>query len=170
MMKPKYYLDTNIFLRWINGEDDRGYSSDAGLIQLILNNEITCVTSNITKLEILECHTDPQNWTVWNRFQARRNVSVIAPNSRIVDLGMKIRNYYAAQRKGGGDALKPPCVPDSVHVATAIYAECDVMYSRDSGKADKKRVSPIHMSGNIMGVYTMEIIEPTAFSSAMSHT
>lgn len=170
-MKPKYYLDTNVFLKWLNGEDSRGYSTDAGLIELILNNEINCVTSNITQMEVLECHTKPQSWDLWKRFQSRKNVSVLVPNSRIINLAMEIRNYYAAQRKHGVDgALKPPCVPDCIHVATAIYADCDVMYSRDRGATSKKYVSPIGMSGDVMGKHKLIIKEPIEFSQAMSHT
>jgi predicted nucleic acid-binding protein len=167
--KPKYYFDTNIFLDWLNRNQARNDSNAVfGLMQMVLRNEVDLITSQITRLEILECKTDDTAYRTWTRMQARRNVAIQPATSKVMDLTLEIRNYYQAQRDLGLIERRTISVPDAIHVATAIYYNVDEMFTFDAGRTDKKTLSPSDLASPIAGKYNLKISAPEGIDGALA--
>lgn len=62
---------------------------------------------------------------------------------------------------------KPPSVPDSIHIATAIICGVDVMFSSDAGKKDPKTLSPLELNGTIADKWNIRIERPKSNQSAL---
>ena len=73
------YLDTCFIIDWLSRNQARADSHDVGgLIAALCKGSLRGITSVITKLEVLECKTDPTMWQAWLRLQAQKNVQVQA--------------------------------------------------------------------------------------------
>lgn len=166
---PKYYFDTNIFLDWLNRNQSRPDSNAVfGLMQNVLQNQVNLVTSQITRLEILECKTDSTAYKTWIRLQGRRNVAVQAATSKIMDITLEIRDYYQSQKESGAISKRTISVPDAIHVATAIYYNVDEMFTFDAGKTDKKTLSPSDLVSPIAGKYVLNISVPNGVDGGLA--
>lgn len=153
------YLETSVLLDWVGRAQAR--PGVAGIIQAILDNKVAAVTSTITRLEMLECYSDPSMWRVWQAFQARKNVQVIAVVSKVIDIAHEIRNFYAALRLADPNQRRTCTAPDAIHVATAIYTNCNRLLTFDKGEKDKKKlISPLDMDGKVAEKWPLKIVQP----------
>ena len=157
--KEIIYLDANILLDWVGRAVAR--PGVAGIIQVILDDKIVAITSAISRLEVLECKNDPHMWKAWQAFRAGKNVQVLAVTSKVIDIAHEIRNHYAALRLADEKQKRTCTPPDAIHVATAIYANCNRMLTFDRGDKDKNKiVSPLDMDGRVAGKWPLNITEP----------
>lgn len=163
----RYYFDTNIFLDWLNRNQARKDSSSvSGLMQQVLENQVNLITSQVTRLEILQCKTDETAYRTWERLQARRNVVIQPATIKVMDLTLEIRDYYQRKRDLGDFKKRTISVPDAIHVATAIYHGADEMFTFDAGKTDKKTLSPSDLISPIAGQYDLKISAPEGVNGA----
>ena len=164
---PRYYFDTNIFLDWLNRNQSREDSTAvAGLMQQVLANQVNLITSQITRLEILQCKTDDTAYRTWQRLQARRNVVIQPATIKVMDLTLEIRNFYQSKRDLGEFKKQTISVPDAIHLATAIYHGADELFTFDAGKTDKKTLSPSDLTSPIAGRYDLKISAPEGINGA----
>lgn len=165
----RYYFDTNIFLDWLNRNQARSDSTAvAGLMQQVLENQVNLITSQITRLEILQCKTDDTPYRTWLRLQARRNVVIQPATIKVMDLTLEIRDFYQRQRDTGEIQKRTISVPDAIHIATAIYHGADEMFTFDAGKTDKKTLSPSDLTSPIVGQYDLKISAPEGINGAFA--
>lgn len=165
----RYYFDTNIILDWLNHNQARKEpTAVAGLMQMVLSNQVNLITSQITRLEVLESKTDDTMYCTWLRLQSRKNVAVQAATVKVMDLTLEIRDYYQNQRELGLVEKRTISVPDAIHVATAIYHRADELFTFDAGKTDKKTLSPSDLESPIAGKYNLKISAPEGIDGAFA--
>jgi predicted nucleic acid-binding protein len=158
--RERVYLDTNVILDWVaRREDSASPSGVGGLIAAICSNKVDAVVSDIARLEVMECKSEPTMWRAWTSFRARRNVQVAGCIRSVMDRAAEIRNHYQALKDADATAKRAPSTPDAIHVATALIFECQTMYSFDAGRRAND-MSPLDMSPLVMGKYPLRIIRP----------
>lgn len=132
----------------------------AGLIHQLDKKEIMVVSSSLIKTEVLETDMTKQERDVFEGVIKRRSVVQLKdPNSEIMDISAKIRNYYRAARKNDNTAIRPPCTPDAIHLATAIYYECDKFFTLDY-KDKKDSCGILKLTNPIANEYQLDLSKP----------
>ena len=132
----------------------------AGLIQLMENKEIIVVSSSQIFSEVLEADLTDQQKTIFEGVTKRRSVVQIKDATKDINiLAGEIRSFYKAQRSSDSSALKTPAVADAVHIATAIYYECDVFYTVDA-KDKPDSCGLLKLTNPIAGKYMLTISKP----------
>lgn len=158
--RERVYLDTNVILDWVSRRSDSAsHSGVGGLIGAICSNQLDAVVSDIARLEVMECKSEPTMWRAWASLRSRRNVQVAGCIRAVMDRAAEIRNYYQTIKDTDQTAKRAPSVPDCIHVATALIFDCQTMYSFDEGRKAKD-LSPIDMSPLVIGKYPLKIIRP----------
>lgn len=133
----------------------------AGFFNQVMANKCVAVTSVASRGEILECKLDPQKAELLKLLFKRRNVQALDVTARIMDIAHEIRNYYQELKDSKESALNTIELPDTIHLATAIFFQCDAFYTFDDSndKKSKKR-GLIALSGRIAERYRMKICKP----------
>ena len=159
------YWDANIFLAWLNNEIASHPKEEMDGIQeqltLLKKGQLHLATSVITFTEILESGVPTNARETLDKLFQRRNYHKIDVNSRITDISHEIRNYYQHQK--AVDGLPTVTTPDAIHLATAIYFDCDTFHTFDEkDDARRGRRALIPLSGNVAGKYPLIIQKPRA--------
>jgi len=118
MSKPKIYLDTSVIscLRQTNKPNDR--MDCERLFAKIKNDEYSAYISEVTREE-LENAKDPLKATLLNDLESIP-YTLIEVNDEISDLAEEFIRV---------GVFNPKCYDDSVHIAAAVIAKCDVVVS-----------------------------------------
>jgi predicted nucleic acid-binding protein len=163
--KPIIYLDACIFISILTGEQRPGNETAevAGLGILIERREITPVTSTMTRVEVLECKLDDQQKEVMKRLIRPPKIQVKDAIAPIMDMAHELRDYYQSEKDSGRSKLPTIETPDAIHLATAIFYECDRFYTFDekdvpNGSRPKRGLIP--MSGVLAERYPLTICKP----------
>ena len=152
--KRKIYWDACVFLAWLYDEQN-DVSVIEGMEEIVKQvdaNEITLITSVVTRTEILEGRMNPDVKKKFDSLFNRRNVVMINLDHRISDLSHEIRDHHDKQ----GNKLS---TNDCHHLATAIIHGADEFQTLD-GSGKKKKGHLIPLSGNVAGKYTLKICAP----------
>jgi predicted nucleic acid-binding protein len=158
--RERVYLDTNVILDWVSRRLDSGsHSGVGGLIGAICSNQLDAVVSDIARLEVMECKSEPTMWKAWTSLRARRNVQVAGCTRAVMDRAAEIRNHYQGLKDSGVTTKRAPSTPDVIHVATALIFDCQTMYSFDQGRKAND-TSPLDMGPLVMAKYPLKIIRP----------
>lgn len=158
--RERVYLDSNVIIDWVSRREEASLKVGVGgLISAICSNKLEAVVSDITRLEILECKSEPTMWRAWTSFRARRNVQVAGCIRSVMDRAVEIRNHYQSIKDQNPSVKRAPSTPDCIHVATALIFECPTMYSFDAGRKAND-MSPLDMDPIVMGKYPLRIIRP----------
>lgn len=170
---PVIYLDACIFISMITREQRRGdeASQVAGLVPAIERREIIPVTWALTRNEVLECTLDAQQKNILRKLLNPPKVQVKDVSSPILDLSQEIREYYQAMKIARTTNLPTVETPDAIHLATAIYYDCDMLFTfdeadRETGRLPKRGLIPL--SGIVAGRYPMVICKPTVRAPGLS--
>lgn len=170
---PVIYFDACIFISMITRELRRGDETAqiAGLVPAIERRELIPVTSALTRAEVLECNLDFQQKTILRKLLNPPKVQVKDVSSPILDLSLEIREYYQALKMARTTNLPTVETPDAIHLATAIYYECDMLFTfdeadRETGRLPKRGLIPL--SGIVAGRYPMTICKPSVRAPGLS--
>jgi predicted nucleic acid-binding protein len=138
--------------------------------QQIERKEIIAVTSSLTRVEILECTLTEQQKEVMKRFIRPPKVQVKDAIAPIMDLAHEIRDYYQVLKRSGASNLPTVETPDAIHLATAIYYECERFYTFDQNDRENGRPKRglIPLSGTVAGRYPLIICKPQTPSPGLS--
>jgi predicted nucleic acid-binding protein len=159
---PLYYIDTSVWLAWLQNEKRKPGEMD-GVLDIATKmhkSEVRVITSVLTKTEVLESSLGPDAKQKWDGVLRRKNVQVTMTDDRIWSLASEIRDYYHARREE--DDLPTLSTPDAVHLATAILYVVDLFYTFDENDERNKRRALIPLSGNVAGKYNLIIKKPSA--------
>lgn len=159
--KRKVYWDACVFLAWLYDEpnDASVIEGMEAIVKQVDANEITLITSVVTRTEILEGRMTAEVKKKFDSLFNRRNVVMINLDHRISDLSHEIRNFYDRQ----GNTLS---TNDCHHLATAIIHNADEFQTLDgSGKKKKGKLLPI--SGNIADKYPLKIVVPSTVQPSL---
>jgi len=141
----RFHWDACIFLAWLADE-----SCEPGVmegiedtVRRVNDNEVVLVTSVMTQTEVLESRMTPDAQVKFENVFKRRNVIWINHDTRVGKLSHDIRSYYDQR----GIKISSP---DSVHLASALIYDVDVLYTLD-GSGKKKRGHLLPLDGNVAG-------------------
>lgn len=171
--KSIIYVDTCVFIAMLTGEQRKGDESlhVAGFAGELERRDVIAVTSGLTRTEILECTLTEQQAHIMERLIKPPKVQVKDISSPILDLAREIRNYYQEEKRSGRSNLPTIETPDAIHLATAIYYDCPVMFTFDEkdksdGKGRPKR-GLIPLSRQVAGRYSIVIQKPFSYSMGL---
>lgn len=148
---PKYTekicIDSCIIIAFLKGENEANNKMERidYCMKRIMNSEIKAISAGVIYAELNETHLNKSGHSiedVENILFNRRNYEVMSTSPKIYKIASFIRNYYLK------DAIKLK-VPDSIHLATAIYYEVDAFYTWDYGKQDG--VNLLSFNGDVAG-------------------
>lgn len=147
--------DSCIFLAWLQDEK-REIGVMEGIeevVRKVHNNEVILLTSQMTKIEVLEGRLTLEAQKKFEEVFNRRNCQMVDITSRVSEKSHFIRNYYDQK----GIKLSSP---DSIHLATAIIYKADEFHTLD-GSGKKRNGDLIPLDGNVAG-HKLKICVPYA--------
>jgi len=150
----------------ITGEKRKGDESQhvAGFALELEDKQIIAVTSAITQPEILECTLTEQERRVMERLIRPPKVQVKDASQPIMTLAGEIRNFYQREKVEGRSNLPTVELPDAIHLATAIYYDCPIMFTFDENDRTEEKSRPkrgmVPLSGLVAGRYPLTICKP----------
>lgn len=154
--KPVIYLDSCIWISMITGEQRQNASESAavaGLVSSLDKKQIIVVSSSLLNTEVLETTMTEQQNTVFQGVMKRKSVvqmkEIITP---ITVLAGEIRNHYKSLKDKTKSNMHVPKTPDAIHLATAIYFECEIFFTFDEGL--------LGLSNPIAEKYVLNISKP----------
>lgn len=171
---PLVYVDSCVFIAAITGEKRKGDESEhvAGVMGELERRELVAVTSALTRTEILECSLSAQQKSILDRLIAPPKTQVKDVTRPILDLAGEIRNFYQEERQAGRSNLPTVETPDAIHLATAIYFDCPVMFTFDENDVREGKPRPkrglIPLSGLVAGRYELQIAKPYSASKGLA--
>lgn len=150
--------DTSIFLAWLNNESrpDQEMEGIAQSLALIESGVTNLVASNLIKAEIRQARLNDTTRELLDGFLGRSNVEVPTTDDRIMQLAGELCEYYDKQRRI--DGLPPLCMPDALHLATAIIYKVVAFYTFDE-RGNSRCRGLIPLSGNVAG-YNLTVCKP----------
>ncbi|WP_185969867.1 type II toxin-antitoxin system VapC family toxin [Rhizobium straminoryzae] len=127
-MALKHYWDSGVFLAWLQNEAGR-IDGCRDTLDRAKAGEIVIVTSALTITEVLWTKDGPRlsedKAEILNGFFRRSYI-------RVVNLDRAIAQK--AQKHVWNDGVRPK---DSIHLATALHLQCDVLEAFDNGLLNK---------------------------------
>ncbi|MBT6228234.1 MAG: PIN domain-containing protein, partial [Candidatus Scalindua sp.] len=151
------YWDTCVWISLLGNSKCQAFEQ-AGIddvIRMVDDNEVTLITSVITRVEILKGKlTDDIADKYLDTLENNPNIEEIEVHRYIAQKAHEIRSYY---RKQGSNIS----TPDVLHIATAITGMADEMHTFDGG--GKKR-GLLDYNGE-EGVGNLLITKPKAMQS-----
>ncbi len=161
--KQVIYFDSCIWIAIITAEqrkDPAETAAIAGLPQILDKKEIIAVSSSLIYSEVLESDLNAQQKAVFEAVTKRRSVVQIKDSTKdIHTLAGEIRSFYKTQKAADPSAIKTPQTADAIHLATAIYYECDSFYTLDS-KDKLDGCGLLKLTNPIAGKYILTITKP----------
>lgn len=154
--KLLYYWDTCSFISWLKGGSDCSQETMDGLNYIarqVNDNKAFLCTSVTTQSEVLEGKFTQEQNEKLEKFFRRRNVLLIAVDTKIAQRASEIRNYYSLR----GTKI---ATPDATHLATAIIYKVDEFHTRD-GDGKQRANDLLRLNGDVAG-YPLLIRVPTA--------
>ncbi len=132
----------------------------SGLMNELDNKEIMVVSSTLIDTEVLEADMTDQQKAIFQDVLKRRSVVQIKdPTRPIMATSSEIRNFYKNLKNQDQNALKSPSTPDAIHLATAIYYECDAFFTLDE-KNKPDGCGLLKLTNPIAGAYNLDICKP----------
>lgn len=147
------YWDTNIFFSHLSGEQRHDRYEKAGIeevVRLVDSDKITLVTSVITLIEILAGQFTKDDVQKYKALVKRPNVNEIEVHKTVAQIAHEIRSEYQ-------DQGRLPSLPDSIHLATAIWARATEFQTFDG--SGKKRKGILDFNGEAI-VHNLSIVKP----------
>lgn len=170
---PAIYLDSCIFISMITREKRPGDESAqvAGLGMAMDKKELIPVTSGLTRTEVLSCTLNDQQKSILKKLLNPPKVQIKEVSSPVLDLATEIREYYKGLQIARVTNLPTVETPDAIHIATAIYYNCSMLFTfdeadRETGRLPKRGMIPL--SGIIAGRYPMTICKPFVRSPGLA--
>ena len=161
--KITLYWDSCIFISWLKKEqrpDPQELLSINEFVERIKNREVVIVTSTITQIEVGACNVGKLVLPLFDDLMKRKNIIRIAVDIKIASMARTLRDYYKSEPSvSGGVNKKTLCVPDSIHLATAILNKVDVFHTFDNNGSNKT-LGLIPLSGNV-AEHNLKIEKPT---------
>lgn len=161
--RPTIYADSCIFIAWLQNEIRKPGEMEGvtGFVKAVDDNKVVLVTSTLIRTEVINLSDEQQN--LLDRFTKRRNVQIKDPTNRVMELSGEIRAYYRALKEENRSDLPTLTTPDAIHLATAIYWECEKFFTFDEkdkpgGSRPKRALIPLN--GVVAGKYQLEITKP----------
>ncbi len=161
------YWDACIFIAYAKDES-RSAGQMAGVYYWaneIQHGRVIVVTSNMTRVEVLECTLTDEQKKRFENFLKRSNVSTPAADNRVMSIAHGIRDYYQKRKLDGEETLPTVATPDSIHLATAIQYECEEFHTFDANDhpgPNNPRRALIPLSGNVAGKYSLKVCIPAS--------
>lgn len=126
--RPVYYWDANVWIVYFNEgrEHPDVFERIEEFFKLIRRNQITIVTSVITRVELLEARLGPKNLRDYDDLFSRKNIIDHPVTRSIAMLASDYRSHFATLRKAGKFA-------DAIHLATAVDNKVDELHTTDAG-------------------------------------
>src|SRR5262245_3738162 len=119
------YWDSCIFISWLREEqrpDPLDLDGIAYLVEEWDAGRLVIATSAITRIEVLESTMTAAQAAQFNASLRRSTMRVETVTSAIAELAHELRNHYEDPRLD---------TPDAIHVASAIAAGCECLYTFD---------------------------------------
>lgn len=161
--KPLIYLDSCIWIGMLTAETRREQSDTAalaGLVKELDSKQIVAVVSTLARVEILEADLSIQQIEVLKKLMQKKSVVQIKDVTvDIIDLAHEIRSFYKDIKNKDNKERKTLSVPDSIHLATAIYYECDSFYTLDE-KNKPDGCGLLKLVPPIANKYTINLSKP----------
>jgi predicted nucleic acid-binding protein len=130
MPKPKIYLDTSVISHLEQPEKPSEQAFSEKLFELIKDGEFDVYLSSVVFDEINNCPPE-------KREPLLEHVSVIKYQNIIIT--PEIENL--AKKIIDKKVLSPKCVPDSQHIAAAVFAGCNFMLSWNMKHMSNMRIN-----------------------------
>jgi len=148
------YWDSCIFIAYLKDElrkDPKDMQGVNELATLFDMGQIDIATSAIAFTEVLETTITAEKYKMFCDLFSRRNIHLIDVNRKIAEISHQIRNHYYLVRN--------PTIstPDALHLATAIWFQCDTFYTFD-GEADP--LGLLQLDQPIADIYDIPILKP----------
>ena len=138
--KRTCYWDTCIFLAWIKNEQ-RAPDEVAGIQDLVSKldtGEIKVITSVATLMEITRAKVDEPQEQVFLKAMKNQNIRIHPIDKKVAEKSRELRNFYILSDPPVGKLS----IADSIHLATAIIYDVDLMYTFDG-------TNPINNNGTL---------------------
>jgi predicted nucleic acid-binding protein len=133
----RIYLDVNIWIYALEGYP--GFGSDlAALFQAIDQGRLTAVTSELSLAEALVKPIQDQNQSAQQLYQ-----QAIAPRSNVEVIPIDRATLLIAAQLRATTRLK---LPDAIHAATALNAQCSTFLTNDQGFRNVSQLNAILLS------------------------
>ncbi|MBE8191656.1 MAG: type II toxin-antitoxin system VapC family toxin [Alphaproteobacteria bacterium] len=156
MVSPLVYFDSCIWIAMIKAEqrDELDPAILPNLAEALDEEKIKVLSSALIIAECLECNfDDKQNEIFTDIFNNQEKVRLPDPDRNIMELSAEIRSFYKAK------GIKAPATPDAIHLATAIYYNCDEFFTLDkNNKADGSGL--LNLETPIADKYNLKICLP----------
>lgn len=138
----KVYLDSCVFIDWMKGisKPGDGGLTDAettaveDLIGETLSRKAIIVTSAISRCEVFDQGESDEAAIRYRTLRGDRHFQEVNPDIRIFDKAALIRRLDP--RVGNSNknpALNKISTPDAIHLATAIHAKVEMLWTCDQG-------------------------------------
>lgn len=163
------YWDSCIPIAWLQNEvnayGSEGIDGIAEQIARFERQQSHLATSVLTLTEMLQSKIPPEVREKFETLFNRRNFHLVDVNRRIATLASEIRDFY----QNVGDGYRTVSTPDAIHLATAIYFECNVFYTFDgAGKVRRNEDRRLlTLNGTIANRYRLTIMKPKVVQPAL---
>jgi predicted nucleic acid-binding protein len=162
--KEIIYWDSCIFYALLKEEKHRDGELEAilDLVDRIDREEVILTCSVLVIVEVLEGKLPGNAKRAFRDIFKRKNVIQIETTSKIAQIAHDIRDYYRNNPIYSGNGIPlMPSVPDSIHLASAIFSKASPFYTLDDkNKNNKNEVSLTKLSGNVAGQHSIKITRP----------
>jgi predicted nucleic acid-binding protein len=152
--KDNIYWDSCIFIAYLKNEIRQDPNDLAGINELFTlfdMGQLDIWTSTITIVEILETSITQEIYNKFQSFFSKRNFHPVDVTRRIAEISAEIRSHYYQA------GLSTISTPDCIHIATAIYSKCGILYTFDGGGT---RPGILTLTNPIAGHYPLRIQKP----------
>jgi predicted nucleic acid-binding protein len=126
--RPVYYWESSIWIVYFNEgrQHPDVFERIEEILKLVRRNQVTLVTSVITRAELLEDKLGPASLRAYDDLFSRRNIVDQPVTRSITMLASDYRSHFATLRKAGKFA-------DAIHLATAVDNKADEFHTTDAG-------------------------------------
>lgn len=173
--KSIVYWDSCAFIAHLRREQTKRPEALFHLKQMLesaRDGDLEIVTSSLVVVEVLDTHLSTEAQQDFERMTnyGVRGISIVDPNIMIMRKAREIREQFK-ENSELWDALTT-CTPDSIHLATALAANCEKFYTFDGiapRDAKATALKLLELDGYIPGLtivapYMEDPSEPQLFS------
>ena len=123
-------MDSCIFIAWLTRDTRYPLAAIGELFEDFRAGRIRICTSTVTRIEVLESK-NRGNYQDFLALRAHPNFTWVQCTSRVADDSFAIRELLMAAKPGITGGKITTSTPDSIHLASAVDAECTVFYTLD---------------------------------------
>ncbi len=156
-------VDSSVFISYLKGGTDR-QAADVPLLKGFFNDvqaeKLHIVFPTLERSEILQCKWEPSLFNIFQKLLDLPNVDEVPVNTEVSAMAADLRSFYSELHK------KQPHNPllslaDAHILATAIFYECDALYTYDGDREPPSKPRKLlGLVNPLAGKYALHISKP----------